>query len=362
VRLVRLTATGFRNLERMSLAIPGDGMALLGPNGHGKTNVLEAAYYPVLFRSFRGAADADLTEFGGAGFKVECAYRVNGTDHEVGIRYTPNPKRKVIVSDGTPVERLSAAVGRWLAVAFIPDDVTLTSGPAVGRRQFLDRLLSLADREYLQALGRYRGALAQRNAALKRGAGRVADAYDGALAAAGSAVVRRRLAWVDAWRSVFTEEFAGLGETGTAALCYRGDAALAEPGGWPAALAASRSADEARRTTTVGPHRDDLTITLAGRPIRTFGSTGQHRSGAIALKLLELGTLTAVATEPPALILDDVFAELDAGRQRRLADRLLADGPGQVLISAPREDELPPGLTLPVWRVERGAVRPAEGA
>ena len=107
---------------------------------------------------------------------------------------------------------------------------------------------------------------------------------------------------------------------------------------------------------SVGPHRDDLVLELGGRPLRSVGSTGQQRTAAVALKLLELDTLAAARGTEPALLLDDVFSELDAERQQRLARRLARGPARQVFVTAPRPDELPPGMELETWRVENGRV------
>ncbi len=357
MRLVRLAASGFRNLESLSLCIPPDGVALLGPNGHGKTNLLEAAYYPVLFRSFRGAVDSEIMGFGQAGFGLDCQYVAQERSHELSIRYAASPKRKRIAVDGADIDRLADAVGLWLAVAFTPEDTNLISGPAGERRQYLDRLLSLADREYLSALSRYRSALSQRNAALKQRAPRAAAAFEPALAAAGATVIHRRLEWVASVSEAVGEEFRALGETARVELRYRGEPALADPDRWPDVLAEARVRDESRSTTTVGPHRDDLIIELDGRPVRTYGSTGQQRSAAVALKLLEWDTLARTRDVAPALLLDDVFAELDGRRQTCLAERLQHGPRSQLMVSAPRQDELPASLDLPIWEIEDGAVR-----
>jgi DNA replication and repair protein RecF len=109
--------------------------------------------------------------------------------------------------------------------------------------------------------------------------------------------------------------------------------------------------------TTVGPHRDDLVLEVNGRRLRDYGSTGQQRSAAIALKLIEITSLRQTRDTEPALLLDDVFAELDGERQRRLAARLLESADRQIFITSPRRDELPANLDLPVWLVENGRVR-----
>jgi DNA replication and repair protein RecF len=122
------------------------------------------------------------------------------------------------------------------------------------------------------------------------------------------------------------------------------------------ALGGARAADRVRCASTVGPHRDDLRLEIAGRPIREFGSTGQQRSAAVALKLLELATLREARDTEPALLLDDVFAELDDERRERLAARLIGPGERQVFLTAPRPEELPRDLELEVWSVTDGRV------
>jgi DNA replication and repair protein RecF len=355
VRLHRLVARGFRNLADLDCAVPGPGVALLGGNAQGKTNFLEAVYYPVLFRSFRGAPDQEVAGFGSPGFHVEASVEESGVA-SLAAGYQPAGRRKRILLDGAEPERLAEAVGRWLAVVFLPGDVDLASGPAALRRQYLDRLLSLADRGYLRALARYRAALAQRNSALRQGRPELAWAFDGPLASAGAEIVAARERWVRRAGERFAVELDCIGERGVAGLTYRGAPELADPGAWAQALREAMAADRARGASTVGPHRDDLTLEIAGRPIREYGSTGQQRSAAVALKLLEMTTLRQARDTEPALLLDDVFAELDDDRRHRLAARLIGPEERQVFLTAPRREELPRGLGLEVWSVTDGRV------
>jgi DNA replication and repair protein RecF len=355
VRLKRLVARGFRNLADLDCELPAEGLALLGANGQGKTNLLEAIAYPVLFRSFRGAADQDIACAGRPGFHVGVTADGDAPT-TVSATWPGTGRRKRIAIDGEEPERLAEAIGRWIAVAFLPEDVGLGGGPAAERRRYLDRLLSLASRPYLASLVRYRAALAQRNAALRRGRLELARLFDEPLAAAGAPVVRARREWAAAASERFRAELAGLGEREALCLHYRGRPELAEEGAWPATLESAAARDVARMMTTVGPHRDDLAIETGGRPLRATGSTGQHRTAAVALKLLELESVAAARGSEPALLLDDVFAELDGERQGRLARRLMSGGPRQLFVTAPRNDELPPGLGVPVWRIAGGRV------
>ena len=168
--------------------------------------------------------------------------------------------------------------------------------------------------------------------------------------------VAARCAWAGPAAERFAAEFECLGEGERASLSYRGTAELADADAWEPALWEARDADRSRGMTTVGPHRDDLILRIGGRLLREYGSTGQLRSAAVALKLLEIETLRETRGTEPGLLLDDVFAELDRDRQRRLAVRLLGGAERQVFLTAPRPDELPPGLELEVRRMAGGRV------
>lgn len=356
MRAVHLVVRGFRNLADLELELPPEGAAFLGPNGQGKTSLLEALYYPVLCRSFRGASDAEVAQWDGPGFRVGLDAAVNG-GLAFEATFTRADRAKRLTVNGAEVGRLLDAVGHWLAVVFQPGDLHLVQGGASARRQYMDRVLSLTNAGYLRALLRYRSALSQRNAALRGGRTDVAAVFDGALAESGAQVVGMRHEWVAAWQGRFSEECTVLGEPQPAALGYRGNPALTDPLAWPEALRDAARREARRGVTMVGPQRDDLAVELGGRPIREIGSTGQQRTAAVALKLCELAALGAARGTEPALLLDDVFAELDRERQERLAARLGGAGVRQVFVTSPRRDELPPGFPLPTFEVLGGLVR-----
>lgn len=356
MRANRIAVRGFRNLADLDLPLPAAGAAILGPNGHGKTSLLEALAYPVLFRSVRGSADAEVVRFGGDGFHLRLDFRDGERARTVEAGYLAAGRRKRLAVDGVEQRRLGEAIGHWTAVVFLPGDLGLIQGPAAERRRFLDQLLSLADPGYLGHLGRYREALAQRNAALRQGRTDLAEPFDLPLARHGASVVAARLAWVGRLAERFGAECAGLGEPAAATLAYRGRAELAEAAAWPAALAERAARDRAMGATSVGPHRDDLLVQLDGRAAREYGSTGQQRGAAVALRLCELVTIGEARGSEPALLLDDVFAELDDDRQARLAARLAQGAERQVFVTAPRRDELPAALALEVLTMRAGRV------
>jgi DNA replication and repair protein RecF len=357
MRVARIEARGFRNLASLDLAPPPAGAVFLGSNGQGKTNLLELLYYPVLFRSLRGARDTELVRFGDSAFFLRLTLTgdtISDTTIEVGFGQDGRKKRVAI--DGAEVDRVTDGLGTWLAVAFQPTDLGLVSDGAGERRRYLDRVLSLADPIYLRALREYRAALEQRNAALRQRNADLAWAFDGPLARAGARLVERRLAWVAEYGPRWVACCAELGEATPVELHYRGRVELIDPAAWGPALGSHRNRDLAQCATTVGPHRDDLRLVIDGVPLRVAGSTGQHRTAAIALKLCERDTIRAERGTEPVLLLDDVFAELDRERQERLAARLELGGGAQVFVTAPRRDELPPRLELDQLGVAGGEV------
>ena len=367
VWLRTLAIRDFRNMRRIELAPPADGMVIVGENGHGKTNLLEAIYYLQLLRSVRGARDQDLVRFGAEGFFLSAEALGPGA-RELSVGFERAGRRKRVRVDGAETRRLSDALGELPAVMFAPRDVELVAGAPGARRRFLDVALALTSRSYLGALQQYRAALVRRNAALRaaaRGGGgggggeqRVA-VWEPALARAGAALWTARLAWVEGSADHFSELCAAIGERGTVAMRYasaveRGDdleARLAD------ALAAKRGLDIRRGVTHAGPHRDELVLTLEGRELRAFGSAGQQRTASIALRMLEAETLRGARGGAPLLLLDDPFAELDARRSARILELLARDGLGQVVLAVPRETDIPAGLTrLERWRMTEGVL------
>jgi DNA replication and repair protein RecF len=373
VRVSQLTLTSFRNYDRATLQLPGDGVALLGDNGHGKTNLLEAIYYLELFRSARGARDKDLVRFGDAGFHVSATLENSPRGAlTVAAGFDAATQKKKVSIDNVEVTRLSDAIGAAPAVLFSPADVALVRGAPAERRRFLDVMLALADRRYLLALQRYRHALAQRNAALRSMNGHARDAesldaveaFEPALAEAGAIMLVRRHEWALDAASAYAEVLDAIGERTSVSLSLRRGGGGRETEGdlseWlRTTLATQRVHDVRRGTTHTGPHRDELQLLLDGRDLRSFGSNGQQRSAAIALRMLEARTLQTSLGAAPLLLLDDPFAELDADRSARILGLLGSRGLGQVVLAVPRSEDIPRALTgLQTVRVYQGTLAP----
>ena len=364
-RVASLSLRDFRNFERLDLDVPSDGFALIGDNGQGKTNLLEAIYYLSLLRSVRGARDVDVVRFGASAFFIEASVRAPSS-HELAIGFERTGRRKRVRRDGGVVDRLSEALGTLPVVMFAPTDVELVSGAPSARRRFLDIMLALSSRGYLHALQLYRSALERRNAALRdasrTGSHGAVDVWEAPLADHGAVLVRARRAWVSRVSERFALRCAEIGESGEVALRYE---TTVDPNAESVEqtlanmLAAKRAHDVRYGLTHVGPHRDDLSLMLDGRPLRSFGSAGQQRTAAIALRSLEVETLRDDRGAAPVFLLDDPFAELDVGRAGRVL-RLLHDvGLGQTVLAVPRETDIPRELTaLPRYRLASGRILP----
>lgn len=356
--LVSLSVRDFRNLARVEVQLQPGGLVVVGPNGHGKTNLLEAIHYLHTLRSVRGARDVELVRFGADAFHL--AAQIAGAPYDdVRVGFSRVGKRKKVVLDGAECVRLADAFGAVPSVMFSPRDVELVAGAPSERRRFLDITLATTSRRYLTALQRYRAALVRRNASLREaakrgdGAARV-SVWEPALAEAGATLRCERVRW-SRWAAPRLEALcAAIGERQRVNLDYH--TTLAVDAGaegdeeavrmqLAAALERDRAHDLRRTLTHAGPHRDDLSLKLGGRPLRTFGSAGQQRTAAIALRLLERETLHTLAGRTPLVLLDDPFAELDVDRSRRILE-VLGSGPtGQTIMVVPRGDDVPAEFT-----------------
>ncbi|MDE2764737.1 MAG: DNA replication and repair protein RecF [Gemmatimonadota bacterium] len=361
----------FRNLGVQELHFPPEGVAVIGENAQGKTNLLEAIYYLESFRSFRGAGDGELCAFSRDVFHLK-GWVDGNSPATVSAGFDRKRKRKKVSVDGSEALRISGALGRLGAVVFSPSDVELvTAGPHV-RRRFLDIVLSLNGNGYVESLSRYRKALAQRNAALRANAPTPAvRAWDEGLVVHGARVTHLRHAWTTTWSDTFETYCTAISGCDSVGLAYRSDlwrgsevfGADEEEVGerFAARLHESRETDLRRGVTTVGPHRDELLFTIASRgralAVRRYGSGGQRRTAALALRLTEAATIRRRRRTDPILLLDDAFAELDEGRSLRVMSLLREEGTGQVILTAPKEsDARLRGPFLERWRIREGVI------
>jgi len=382
VHLTRLALTDFRSYPELSIELGPGVTTFSGPNGEGKTNLVEAIGYLATLGSHRVASDAPLVRRGAERAVLRGA--VAGADRSSLVEIELNPGRANRVRlNRTPLPRPRDILGTLRTVLFAPEDLALVKGDPGERRRFLDELLVATAPRYAGVRADYERVLKQRTALLKsagakghlRGPAREAmtttlDAWDASLARTGAPLLAGRMRLVAALRPHVTAAYEAVsgGPAGEAcSLSYRSSVAD-DLGPAPAqgddsmaglealilkALAAVRSSELDRGVCLVGPHRDELELSIGALPARGYASHGESWSLALALRLASFALLRE-GHEDPVLILDDVFAELDAGRRDRLAV-LVADAE-QVLITAAVPADVPGLLAGPRFTVCAGVV------
>lgn len=355
----------YRNLE---LAVSPAGLRIVGPNGSGKTSIIEALLLLSTTRSRKGVLDADLVNHESGIELASRPYaraqgRINlpSTTAQLDIyieRADGNTTRKLIRVGDSP-RKASDVVGLFPTVSFSPEDLDLVIGSPSVRRRFLDVLLSQVDREYMRHLARYGRMISHRNSLLKAigsGAGRRDELafWDDQVVAIGAYITAARAIAVHQIAVHAATAFADIAAF-DAELEVQYQSSLEQPGEWwrsladlghdvrsasqrigavfEAALKTSEAEDVARGVTTVGPQRDDVEISLDHRPIQRFGSRGQQRLAIVALKLAEIEFMSSRLDVRPALLLDDVLSELDSSHREELLARV-SGGACQMFVTA----------------------------
>jgi DNA replication and repair protein RecF len=374
MRLERLEVVDFRNHDSAEVELPAGVSVLAGPNGVGKTNLLEAVGYLATLGSHRVGQDASLIRAGAAAAVIRAAVRRAGRRLLVDVELRPGSGVRGRVN-GAPVPRARDLLGVVRATLFAPEDLGLVRGDPEERRRFLDTLATQRLPRYHGSRQDYDRVLRQRNTLLRSAGGRLPasalatlEVWDEKLASAGAEIWSERLRLVAALTprvELTYQRLAGWDDTVDVAYV----SSVAGPGAAdpdPAKLAQAlrerlvtdRAREVERGLTLSGPHRDDLALALRGLPARTHASHGEAWSLALALRLGS-HRLLAEEGEEPVLLLDDVFAELDRQRRGRVAEAALAAE--QTIVTAAVAEELPSSLDAAVFHVEPGSVQLSEG-
>jgi len=364
VLVTAIEASPVRSLDRVRVELQPGIVSVVGPNGVGKTNLVESLYFALTGRSFRTSDRRDLIPFGASLARSEATVRdEDGLERRLLASVSRTEGRRHLL-DGAPADAATVARNRPPVAVFAPDRLSLVKGPPSERRAHLDGFAAARWPSRAELRKRFGQALAQRNALLSRlaggrGSATELDAWDAGLAAAAAPLVASRAEAVEELSPPFAAAAAELGLEGEAVLEYAPRAAGSEDE-IRAGLAERREQDLRLGRSSWGPHLDELKISADGRSLRRYGSQGQQRAALLALLFAEREVLMAARRVTPLLLLDDVMSELDPDRRERLVHRL-GEG-GQALITAADEESLPPPALAAVVRLPLSPLPRAEAA
>ena len=348
MKISSVELNNFRNISSLSLTADDGVNVIYGENAQGKTNILEGIWLFTGCKSFRGAKDSELIKFNEpfAGLKLNFTDATREKSAEIKI----SPQKKTASMNGVPLKTTAELIGSFYAVIFSPSHLSLIKDGPSGRRKFIDTALCQLKPSYAEVLSHYKHTLMQRNALLKdihlnSGLYDLLDTLDIQLARFSGQVVMQRLKYIDILSGYSKEIYGGISENKEeiSVKYSRNDLDLSISLEDLCKIELQRLKDSQKddilnRSTTVGPHRDDIEILINNVSARSFGSQGQQRSCALALKLGESEIIKSITGENPVALLDDVMSELDEKRQdyvlNHIKDRqvfLTCCDPSQVL-------------------------------
>jgi DNA replication and repair protein RecF len=338
MRMIELTARHFRNYEEARWSFSNGVNSIVGPNGMGKTNLLEAIYLLMSGRPLRSSRPGDLIQYGASGFFVEAIFEKEGVVQSVAIGF--DGERRRITHNRGVVKGSSELLGLIPGVIMVPEDRCLVKGGPQSRRQYIDFLLAQSDPLYVYHLTRYSRALKQRNLLLKQRKSSQADPWEHEMARSGFYLTKKRdeccLGLAVHAGSIFnqliqgnelSDEFDGGGirEKRAFSLVYEPNFRCEDEcyqTNLERRLVQSRERDERSGSSSVGIHRDDIGVYLGGKEVRFYASEGEQQACVAAMKLGEWEVLRERSGEMPLLLIDDFGVHMDAGRRERLLKAL----------------------------------------
>ena len=314
----------FRNYEDLNISFDEGTNIFYGDNAQGKTNILEAAYLSGTTKSHKCSKDKEMIRFGEQESHIRTVVVKKEKEYQIDMHLKHN-RSKGIAINKVPIKKASELFGILNMVFFSPEDLNIIKNGPAERRRFMDLELSQLDKVYLSDLANYNRTLNQRNRLLKDAYYRddildTLDVWDMQLVQYGEKIIQRRLRFIEEVNAIIGDIHHKLtGGRERIGLSY-------EPGcgalSLDAALEKNRERDIRMKSTSVGPHRDDICFMAGGIDIRRFGSQGQQRTAALSLKLSEIELVRQIIKDTPVLLLDDVLSELDKHRQNYLLDSI----------------------------------------
>jgi DNA replication and repair protein RecF len=341
--LKHLSLINFKNYTDVTFDFSEKMNCLVGNNGMGKTNILDAIHYLSFCKSFFNSVDSQNIKHGEGFFVIQGRYNRNGEDTEVYCGQKRNQK-KVFKHDKKEYERLSEHIGMYPLVMISPADAELINGTSEVRRKFIDGIISQYDKIYLEKLIAYNQVLKQRNALLKQFWESKAfdsvtlEIWDEQLIIHGKSILQIRMDFLKEFTPLFNKHYSYISESKEeVALNY--ESSIGERD-YKTAILTSLERDRVLHYTTVGPHKDDLDFTINGYSLKKFASQGQQKSYLLALKLAQFEFIKTKKNTKPLLLLDDVYDKLDEARFRKLIELVSDDNFGQVFITDTHADRI----------------------
>ena len=340
--LKRISILNYKNLEQVDLAFSRKMNCIIGRNGMGKTNLMDAVYYLSFCKSATNPVDSQNICHDQDFFVVQGFYETDDGDPEEVYCGLKRRQKKQFKRNKKEYTRLSDHIGLIPLVMVSPADSLLIAGGSEERRRFMDVVISQFDREYLDALIRYNKALLQRNTLLKaemEPEEELMAVWEEAMAASGEVVYRKRREFIDEFIPVFQSYYSYISQgREQVSLAYESHAA---EGNLLELLAASRQRDRIMGYSLKGVHKDDLIMQLGDFPIKREGSQGQNKTYLIALKLAQFEFLKRTGSHTtPIVLLDDIFDKLDASRVEQIVKLVAGDSFGQIFITDTNRDHL----------------------
>lgn len=342
VRINHLSLYNFKNHSEIKIDFNADITCIIGKNGVGKTNILDAVYLLSTCKSYYNAIDYQLIKHG----ETLCAINAdfsNGHQYDLQMQIESGKKKKLKKNDKF-YEKLIDHIGLINAVIITPGDIELVLGHSEDRRRFIDICISQCDRVYLNCLSEYNKVLDQRNRQLKLFAQHrhfdeiLLESFNAKLIPAGKYIYEKRLE-VLAKINVFFNDYYQAITSGSEVVSLRYESDLLEQS-FDVLLNESTDKDLALERTSKGIHKDDLVFEINGYPLKKFGSEGQSKSFIIALKLAQYRFLSEVLNTPPILLLDDLFEKIDEQRAQQLIDLISTEKFGQIIITDTHEERV----------------------
>ncbi|MBW8201423.1 DNA replication/repair protein RecF [Flagellimonas abyssi] len=339
--LRHLSLVNYKNFDSKTLEFDPVINCLVGDNGVGKTNVLDSIYHLCFGKSYFNPVSTQNIKHGTDFFVVEGEFEKNERTEKILCSFKKGTK-KVIKRNGKPYEKFSEHIGFLPLVIISPSDRDLILEGSDTRRKFMDGVISQSDKVYLQNLIKYNKVVTQRNSLLKYfAANRTFDKdtlsiYNEQMNTLGTAIHQKRVEFIESFLPIFIEQYHNISEKDEQIdLSYESqlsDESLLE------LLKQNIDKDRALQYTSVGVHKDDLSFTIAGHPIKKFGSQGQQKSFLIALKLAQFHFIKQLADTTPILLLDDIFDKLDENRVSHIVGLVKDENFGQIFISDTHAD------------------------